>query len=278
MFPAGGIFYEKLMLKFIHATDTHLLQSRDELHGIAPNQRLVACFTHIRAHHPDTAFVAVTGDVAERGEYDAYLFMREQARRFALPVLLVPGNHDCLPAMQAVFPTFSGAVDALAPLAYLAGRLRTSGGTFLFLDTSAANVAHGVFAQARAAKLSLWMEETYDDIFLFMHHPPFRVGIPFMDSIRLIDPEPLYAALLPYKNSVRHIFLGHLHKSVAGVWRSIPFSVARSTVHQVRAKTTPYNGAMGCDEEPEYSVVTVSKDSIICRAERFAEKVRDFPL
>ena len=64
------------MLKCIHITDTHLLGADVLLYGISPRERLSGCFAHIKANHSDAAFIVISGDVAEKGEEDAYRFLQ----------------------------------------------------------------------------------------------------------------------------------------------------------------------------------------------------------
>jgi 3',5'-cyclic AMP phosphodiesterase CpdA len=271
------------MLKFIHISDTHLPGAGTLLlYGISPHERLSSCFAHIKANHSDAAFIVISGDVAENGEEDAYSFLQSEARQLNLPVLVIPGNHDRQAAMQSVLPPFHGQLSDLPKGgAFLASALHSDDGLFIFLDSSGDNISHGVFAGARVISLTKQLTNSRGDIFLFMHHPPFQVGIPFMDIVCLLDPEPLYAALTPHKGSVRHMFFGHLHKTVNGTWRGIPFSIVRSTVHQIDAQMNLHNSntdhaAIGCDEQPEYSVVIIHQDRVVCRAERFIEESKSF--
>lgn len=270
------------MLKFIHIADTHLTGTDELLYGISPRERLSSCFAHIKANHPDAAFIAVAGDIAERGEEDAYRFLQSEAWHLGLPVLVTPGNHDNLEAMRNVLASFQGQLSDLPKSGvFLASALYSTEGVFLFMDSSEKNVTHGVFDGARASALTKQLASLRDNIFLFMHHPPFKVDIPFMDSIRLLDPEPLYAALEPHKGSISYMFFGHLHKTVSGLWRGIPFFIIRSVVHQINEKVNPYNSdidytVIGYDELPEYSVVIINQDQVVCRAERFTGESRTF--
>ena len=135
-------------------------------------------------------------------------------------MLVTPGNHDSLKVMRNVLTPFHGQLDDLPQGgAFLASALYSTEGVFLFLDSSEKNVTHGVFSAARASALDKRLASLRGNIFLFLHHPPFHVGISFMDIVCLIDPEPLLAALAPHKGNIRHMFFGHLHKTISGSWR-----------------------------------------------------------
>ena len=66
------------MLKFIHVADAHLTGTEELLYGISPRKRLSSCFAHIKANHPDAVFIAITGDVAEKGEEGAIGFCKKK--------------------------------------------------------------------------------------------------------------------------------------------------------------------------------------------------------
>jgi 3',5'-cyclic AMP phosphodiesterase CpdA len=271
------------LLKFIHITDTHLPPDDARLYGIPPWDRLNACFRHIKSFHEDAAFVAITGDIAEDGSRAVYRRLNRIAKDAGLKVLVAAGNHDNVSNMSAELPAFSGGLEDLPPGAWAPAIVSSPAGVCLFLDTTTPNAGHGSFDHSRARDLERRLSRCQGrDIFLFMHHPPFRVGVPFVDVVRLLNPEPLYAVLDKFKPNIRHIFLGHLHTAVNGAWRGLPFSVIRSTAHQISARITLAGAeeaaGAGCDETPEYAAVIIDKDKVICNTARFVENVSTFPM
>jgi Icc protein len=44
-----------------------------------------------------------------------------------------------------------------------------------------------------------------------MHHPPFNIGLPYVDDIKFIDADG-FAKTLTASQNVRHIFFGHVHR------------------------------------------------------------------
>jgi len=87
-----------------------------------------------------------------------------------------------------------------------------------------------------------------------------------MDKIMLDDPEE-FAALLQ-GHLVKHIFFGHGHRAVSGVWRGISFSALPSLNHQLPlvggSVETIYS-----DEPPAYAVVHVTGEGIIVHNDAF---------
>ena len=116
-------------MKFIHVTDLHLVPEGELLWGLSPVETLDACLADIARHHADAAFVAVTGDLAERGEVAAYQLLKDRLAGLALPAVLLLGNHDDRANFRSVFsdtPLDRGGFVQQARAAH--------GGVFLFLD------------------------------------------------------------------------------------------------------------------------------------------------
>ncbi|MCA0011300.1 hypothetical protein LB561_07460 [Mesorhizobium sp. B292B1B] len=53
--------------------------------------------------------------------------------------------------------------------------------------------------------------------------------MPVLDEVRLTDADAdALQELLQRHGNVRHIFIGHVHRLIAGNWRGIPVSTLRS--------------------------------------------------
>ncbi len=115
-------------MKIIHLTDLHLVPPGEKLWGLDPFARFDAALNDIAAHHADAGLVAITGDLAERGETAAYELLRDRLSRFPLPVRLMLGNHDDRANYLQVF----GGADASG---HVQGALELGGAALLFLDT-----------------------------------------------------------------------------------------------------------------------------------------------
>ena len=64
-----------------------------------------------------------------------------------------------------------------------------------------------------------------------MHHPPFDIGLPYMDRIKLDEAVTFGKLIANYKN-IRHIF-GHVHRAVFLKWKGITCSACPGINHQV---------------------------------------------
>lgn len=112
-----------------------------------------------------------------------------------------------------------------------------------------------------------WLDEAIEDspgpIFLFMHHPPVAVGFSRMDSIRLLDADALAIVMARARDRIRHLFVGHLPRHIAGSWREWSFSGARGTSHQIALDFTTQGFAPVSFEASGYALVRVGSESVV---------------
>ncbi|MFM1989938.1 MAG: 3,5-cyclic adenosine monophosphate phosphodiesterase CpdA [Pseudomonadota bacterium] len=265
------------MPKFIHLTDTHQIPPGQTLYGLDPAERLRAAVASIASEHGDAAFVVVTGDLAHRGEPEAYAVLRDTLASLPMPVHLVLGNHDDRSAFRDVFPDTPVDAEGFVQYAFDAGPLR-----MICVDTNEPGVHWGVLCERRAAWLAEALAGAARDgrpVHLFMHHPPFRVGLDAMDRISLRDTGPLEAAIGPHRDRIRHLYFGHVHRPIAGSWSGIPFSTVRSPCHQVAlVLDRPTDRIPGSHEPPQYGVVLAERDGTVVHVHDFADASPRFEL
>ena len=257
-------------MKLIQISDTHIVPPGRSLWGLDPRARLEACVDHVNAHHGDAELCIVTGDLTDRGEPEAYHQLETILARLAMPVHLMIGNHDDRDRFLEAFPAQprdSGG--------FVQQSLDCTSGRLLLLDSNdRPGVAAGAYCEARAAWLTARLDEAAErPVYLFIHHPPFDIGIDFMDQIRLLDPSALARAIDGRRN-IRHLFFGHVHRPVSGSWRGLPFSAPRSTVHQVGLGRPPTEGKPFCTEAPSYGVALLEADRVVVHHQEFVEDRR----
>ena len=246
-------------MKIIQISDTHIVPPGQGLWGFDPRANLEACVADINGRHGDAELCIVTGDLTNRGEPEAYAELREILAELRVPLHLMIGNHDDRANFIEAFPEVPRD-----PGGFVQRAIDCAAGRLLLLDShDEPTKASGAYCATRAAWLKAELEAAGDrPVYLFLHHPPFEIGLPFMDRIRLLDPSALIP-LLSERPNVKHLFLGHVHRPVSGSWRGIPFSAPRSTVHQV-SFDPPLPGAKPfCAEEPTYAVILLEADQVV---------------
>lgn len=238
-------------MKFIHMTDLHLPSPGAMLFGLDPFERAGRCLDDIARWHADAEFCVISGDLAEKGGGDAYRWLAERLKGFPLRTIVMIGNHDDREALCAAFPEArrDGA-------GFLQSALSTSQGTFLFLDTYKGEGSAGTYCAVRREWLDGQLRAARGrPVWMFMHHPPFEVGMPYMDRIRMEEPDA-FAEVLSGHTNIRHIFFGHIHRACYVNWNGISCTSLPGTNHQLplvrEAVATSYSV-----EPPMYGVVRI---------------------
>ena len=243
-------------MKFIQITDTHLMPKGEILHGLDPYGRLKTCVEDIIRHHSDAELCVITGDLAHAANPDAYIDLRVCLSELPMPVYMLAGNHDCRRQLLAAFPDTS--VDAHG---FVQFGLDCSVGRFLMLDTVEEGKGWGSYCEKRLVWLRDALAEAWDrKVYLFMHHPPFDVGIPSVDRLGLGADGVKIGAALADHNNIRHLFFGHIHRPIAGSWRGIPYTTLRGTNHQVPLDFDAIEVVPKSHEPPAYAIVLLSDE------------------
>lgn len=214
-------------MKIVHISDPHLPAPGQTLWGLDPYARLEACLADVEALHADADFCVISGDLSDSGDAGAYAWLAERLARFPLETVLMAGNHDDRAAMRAHLPAVMQDDGG-----FVQGRRETAEGVFLFLDTLKGATSAGQYCPARQAWLAAELDRAGDrPVRIFMHHPPFDVGIPFMDRIKLDEAEEF--GRIVAGRAIRHIFFGHIHRPCFVSWQGIPCNALPGTSHQV---------------------------------------------
>jgi 3',5'-cyclic AMP phosphodiesterase CpdA len=254
-------------MKLVHITDTHLVEPGRSLYQTDPYQRLAQCIDDVLANHSDAAFCVVTGALAHKAEPAAYRGMAKQLARLAMPVYPLAGNHDLRAPLIEALPD--------APRdehGFIQAVLRRAEGDFIFLDTLDEGVNGGRYCERREAWLRARLDEALTrPVYLFMHHPPFSIGIPCVDRIALAEPER-FAAIVDGRRNIRHIFYGHVHRPVCGSWKGIPVSTMRGLNHQVPFDLHTVSPVPKSHEPPAYAVAFVEPDQVTVHFHDFLDR------
>lgn len=248
-------------MKFVILTDTHFVPNGRKLYGLDPAARLAIAVDRINATHRDIAFVVVTGDLAHWGEKAAYESLAAQLDRLKAPVILMLGNHDKRDTFRAVFPQADCDEHGFVQ------RMRvTDAATIVTLDTLNEDTPDhaGLLCAARLRFLegALTLAPTDRPLLLFQHHPPFDSGLRYMDTIKLANGDDEWD-LIARTRKPDYIFMGHLHRPIAGTWHGIPFHIQRALTHQVAFDFEAEGHIPGTHEAPDYAFVTVADGNVV---------------
>ena len=255
-------------MKIVQISDIHLGAPGEEINGCHPSERLLSCFEDIVSWHSDAEFCVITGDLTEFAEPVAYEFLKSTLKDFPLPCYLLLGNHDDRTVFQSVFDDYFQDENG-----YVQYSLKTKNGVFLFLDTTKEGTdAHeGQLCSQRLKWLKDALINAGDEpIYIFMHHPPFNIGVHYVDKIKLVEVED-FAETLKHGQNIKHIFFGHVHRMTSVSWRGIQFTSLPSLNHQIPLVPNSVDNEF-CDEPPAYGVVNIDDEQLTFHYNTFMQR------
>ena len=214
------------LLRFIHITDTHLLDGADDtFHDINTKQSLQAVLAHCAARYPDADFWLFTGDISQTGTRESYAQFESAIRGYDVPVYCVPGNHDTPQLLQQVAPECP--LDSIRVISL--GRF-----SLVLVSTWIANEHHGKISRRCLAQLREHLQNGQDRFnVVVLHHPPVPVYSKWLDEIGLQNNTDFVQILDDHPGEVLVLF-GHVHQDVDQQFNRLRFLSTPSTCHQFK--------------------------------------------
>jgi 3',5'-cyclic AMP phosphodiesterase CpdA len=211
-------------------TDLHVV-GRDQLcQGRVPtNAHLREAVAHLNGLDPRPDVVLATGDLTDHGTAEEYEVLREIVAALRPPLHLIPGNHDHRGRFLEAFADHAYLPRHGAPFAHYA--VDEHPVRLIGLDTTVAGQHHGELCDERLA----WLDATLGaaprrPTMIFMHHPPFRTGIRWLDAVGLHGGRKM-AEIVARHPQVQRIACGHVHRPIQAAWAGTIAAIAPSTSH-----------------------------------------------
>lgn len=196
-----------------------------------PAGTLAQCVAHIGSLERRPDVVLATGDLVHDGSAESYAVLRDLLVPLTMPVYLIPGNHDDRDNLRAAFPDHDYLPRSGEFLHYVVEDypLRLVG-----LDTIVPGATGGLMCEERQAWLDARLAEAPDrPTLIFMHHPPFRIGIPGMDELNCAESEAL-GEIVARHPQIQRIVAGHVHRPAVVGWHGTVVSTAPSSAAQLQ--------------------------------------------
>ncbi|HSP75319.1 MAG TPA: phosphodiesterase [Cryobacterium sp.] len=243
-----------------HISDTHFLGGGRALYGAVDTDTTVyQAMAQLERSGLRPDALLFTGDIADRGEADAYRRVRDiveaAAERMGAPVIWVMGNHD---KREAFRTELLGEAASTTPV----DRVVDIGGVrIIVLDTSVPGYHHGDLSDAQLAWLAdVLSEPAPHGSLLALHHPPVPTMLPLMAILELRGQARL--AEVVAGSDIRAILGGHLHYATTGLFAGIPVSVAAATCYTIDP-TSPAGALSGLQGGQSINLVHVYDDQIV---------------
>jgi Icc protein len=212
-----------------HISDTHLLAGGRPLYGkVNTIEHLGQALAQLERSTAKPQAIVFTGDLADLGEPDAYLRLREivepAAKRMNAQVIWVMGNHDERPDYSRLL--FDEETDAPQDRVYDIDGLR-----IISFDTTVPGYHHGEVTDDQLDWLAdVLSSPARHGTLLAVHHPP--IPTPLLEAMGMLELQhQSRLADVIRGTDVRAILAGHLHYSTHSTFAGIPVSVASATCY-----------------------------------------------
>ncbi|PWC03659.1 metallophosphoesterase [Agromyces badenianii] len=249
----------------LHISDTHVLAGGAMLYDrVASERHLQTLFDEFEASGARPDAIVFTGDLADKGEPDAYDRIRRivdpVAERLGAQVIWVMGNHDDRSAFRRGLLGESGAggMGGARPVDRVDD---VDGLRVITLDSTVPGHHHGEIAPAQLDWLAeeLAIPAPHGTI-LAMHHPPVPSVLDLAVSVELRDQAGL--AEVVEGSDIRSIIAGHLHYSSTAMFAGVPVSVASASCY-TQDLNVPVGGTRGRDGARAFNLVHVYPSTVL---------------
>ncbi|MEF3402602.1 phosphodiesterase [Agromyces sp. CCNWLW203] len=249
----------------LHISDTHVLAGGGRLYDrVASERHLATLFEEFEASGGRPEAIVFTGDLADKGEPDAYDRIRRivdpVAERLGSQVIWVMGNHDERGAFRRGLLGERGvsAEGGVRPVDRVDD---VNGLRVITLDSTVPGHHHGEIAPEQLDWLAeeLSMPAPHGTI-LAMHHPPVPSVLDLAVAVELRDQGGL--AEVVEGSDIRSIIAGHLHYSSTATFAGVPVSVASASCY-TQDLNVPVGGTRGRDGARAFNLVHVYPTTVL---------------
>ena len=209
-------------MRIIQITDLHIPIPGEDTHGVDVRTNFLKLIEAIPAFKPDV--LVVTGDLClTEGRREVYEWVKPRFDALNIPYYVISGNHDDPALLAEVFQVEEHLQN---------GRLFYEEMNFslpmLFLDTTI-----GVLSEDQLTWLNQKLAILQGPVLLFIHHPPIKAGVPFMDNQYILKNWPeVFSCLEAYQDSV-HVFSGHYHTDKTILRGNVAIHITPSCYFQI---------------------------------------------
>jgi 3',5'-cyclic AMP phosphodiesterase CpdA len=233
---------------FAQISDLHLRADGQKLKKIINSKKaLAAAVSHLKTFKPAPDLVLATGDLVHKGTAKNYRALRRHLDKLKLPVYVIPGNHDDRELLRDTFADWGYLPTEGKFLHYTVEDhpLRLIG-----LDTVNPGSDGGMICTQRLQWLDARLAEGPGrPTVIFMHHPPFKTGIGFMDRPFFMGAAAMEAVVRRHPQ-VERVICGHVHRPINLGWGGAVATVAPSIAFQISLALAPEAPSSSAVEPP----------------------------
>ena len=204
------------MTQFLQISDTHIVKTGSLVSGrletSGPLKRLALRIAELQFEVGPLDGIVVTGDVSDDGTAESYALFKSILKPLNLPIFCIPGNHDVRSPFRAAFHE-AGYLPKAGKLNW---QQRLGALEIIGLDTLIEGQSCGELDQASLQFLKTCLVNLKKvPAVLVMHHPPFKSGMAFMDTIGLQNGTEQLSKILAEHQGEVLVLCGHLHRNIS---------------------------------------------------------------
>ena len=251
-------------MRILHISDFHLPSRLDkQVNGVSPFGNLKKALAAARRQSPKPDLVVLGGDVFEDGDKGDYPAVFGLFNELQVPVHTVPGNHDHLPTLRKAQGTGPGAGSG----GYYS--FDQGGHHLVILNSAVPGKPHGRLDEGQLLWLNADLHEHRNKpVLLFLHHPPFDSGVPWLDKIRLLNADSFWEVIPPFSSNIRGIFAAHLHVALCSCRRQTLLATPPATCWQYEGGADSAKAAIS-GEPPGFNLIDAAPSQVSVRTIRF---------
>lgn len=254
-------------LRFIHISDTHIGPTRDyELYGCNCFNNALRMVETINRLPLVPEFVLHTGDVTAAPDEAAYRLAAEVFTRLRVPIYFVTGNHDSSVMIRKYLRM--GEMEIASDVNGLAYTFEVNGYRFITLDARGPDEIdpRGVLEEHQFAFLRRELDRDATPVAVFLHFPPLPLDSRWLNNeMLLMNGERLHRVLVPYRDRLRGVFFGHVHRGMHVLQDGVLYSSVASTIGQFAAWPDDQQVRLDLDHPACFNVVTLTETATVIK-------------
>lgn len=206
-------------MRIIQITDLHISPNDEFVNGVNSRKNFINVLEKIKSIKFD--FLAITGDLClSDGDESVYIWIKDQLKKHKISNYhVIGGNHDNADVLAKVFDqniTEDELYFIVEP-------------NIIFLDTIKGYCSDNQLK---------WFENKVAQIsesnpVIFMHHPPFKSGVPHMDNNYSFQQPEEFTRICNLNKQTAFVFCGHYHNEISVFKENINMYITPSTFVQM---------------------------------------------
>lgn len=213
-------------------TDLHIAPLGTPTHGIDVRANFLAGLREAKQWLPDA--LVISGDLCfEVGDESVYRWVKEKLADFPAPYFVIPGNHDDSKMMAQVFD-----IQLLTDHESGCFTTKIGGRTVFFMNSET-----GFFTENQMVWLEKrFAESTEKQEMIFVHYPPIRCGLKFMDDNYPMQESSRdrFQKIVFGQPKPVHVFCGHYHAARSVGRKNLFVHVTPSTFFQLEPRAAEF--------------------------------------